>query len=192
MYVCLFVCPDIRSGITHDRFHIPSLHFTQLRLGWFSEPSNEHTCPNVNFGKYTISDCHFVILLPHVDQCYLFTHIPVGWMWSKPWDGSLTLPAQNCNKTEHYSDVIMDAMASQITSLTIVYLTIYTSADQRKHQSSTSLAFVRGIHRWPVNSPHKWPVTRKMFPFDDVIMESANSVLISWVGMLIRVKKMCC
>ena len=43
-------------------------------------------------------------------------------------------------------------------------------ADQRKHQSSASLAFVRGIHRWPVNSPHKWPVTRKMFPFDDVVM----------------------
>ena len=40
----------------------------------------------------------------------------------------------------------------------------------RKHQSSASLAFVRGIHRGPVNSPHKWPVTRKMFPFDDVIM----------------------
>ena len=46
------------------------------------------------------------------------------------------------------------------------------SADQRKHQSSASLAFVRGIHRWPVNSPHKWPVTRKMFPFYDVIMWS--------------------
>ena len=44
-------------------------------------------------------------------------------------------------------------------------------ADQRKHQSSASLAFVPGIHRWPVNSPHKWPVTRKMFPFDDVIMQ---------------------
>ena len=42
--------------------------------------------------------------------------------------------------------------------------------DQRKHQRSASLAFVRGIHRGPVNSPHKWPVTRKMFPFDDVIM----------------------
>ena len=41
-----------------------------------------------------------------------------------------------------------------------------------KHQRSASLAFVRGIHRWPVNSPHKWPVTRKMFPFDDVIMEN--------------------
>ena len=44
------------------------------------------------------------------------------------------------------------------------------SADQRKYQNSASLAFVRGIHRRPVNSPHKWPVTRKMFPFDDVIM----------------------
>ena len=64
----------------------------------------------------------------------------------------------------------MGAMASQITSLTIVYSTVYSGADQRKHQSSVSLAFVRGIHRWPVNSPLKWPVTRKMFSFDDVIM----------------------
>ena len=40
----------------------------------------------------------------------------------------------------------------------------------KNHQSSASLAFARGIHRSPVNSPHKWPVTRKMFPFDDVIM----------------------
>ena len=71
----------------------------------------------------------------------------------------------------HYDDVIMGAMASQITSLTIVYSAVYSGADQRKHQSSASLAFVRGIHRSPVNSPHKWPVTRKMFPFDDVIMK---------------------
>ena len=69
-----------------------------------------------------------------------------------------------------YSDVIMGAMASQTTSLTVVYSTVYSGADQRKHQSSASLAFVRRIHRWPVNSAHKWPVTRKMFPFDDVIM----------------------
>ena len=66
----------------------------------------------------------------------------------------------------------MGAIASQITSLTIVYSTVYSDADQRKHQSSASLAFVRGIHRFPVNSPHQWPVTRKMFPFDDVIMLS--------------------
>ena len=70
----------------------------------------------------------------------------------------------------HYGDVIMSAMASQITSLAIVYSTVSSGADQRKHQSSASLAFVRGIHRWPVNSPHKGPVTRKLFPYDDVIM----------------------
>ena len=70
----------------------------------------------------------------------------------------------------HYNDVIMSAMASQITSGSIVYLTGCSGTDQRKHQSSAPLAFVRGIHRWPVNSPHKGPETRKMFPFDDVIM----------------------
>ena len=70
----------------------------------------------------------------------------------------------------HYGDVIVSAIASQITSLTIVYSTVYLDADQRKHQSSASLDFVWGIHRGPVNYPHKWPVTRKMFPFDDVIM----------------------
>ena len=64
----------------------------------------------------------------------------------------------------------MGTMASQITSLTIVYSIVYSDADQIKHQSSSSLAFVRGIRRRPVNSPHKWPVTRKMFLFDDFIM----------------------
>ena len=61
-------------------------------------------------------------------------------------------------------------MASQIISLTIVHSTVCSSADQRKHQSSTSRDFVSGIHRSPMNSPHKGPVTRKLFPFDDVIM----------------------
>ena len=74
-------------------------------------------------------------------------------------------------------DAMMGTMASQITSLTSVYSTVYSGADQRKHQSSASLAFVWGIHRWPVNSPHKWPVTRKMFPFDDVIMVKDALVL---------------
>ena len=73
----------------------------------------------------------------------------------------------------------MGAISSQITSLTIVNSTAYSDADQRKHQSSASLAFVRGIHRGPVNSPHKWPVRRKMFPFDDVIMwQKSGSELI--------------
>ena len=50
------------------------------------------------------------------------------------------------------------------------FLNSFLGTDQGKHQSSASLAFVSGIHRWPVNSPHKGPVTRKMFPFDDVSM----------------------
>ena len=86
--------------------------------------------------------------------------------------GSIPVVGSSCKRgiVHHYCDVIMGAMASQITSLIIVYSTVYSGADQRKHQSSASLAFVQGIHRWPVNPPYKWPVTRKMFPFDDVIM----------------------
>ena len=71
----------------------------------------------------------------------------------------------------HYDDVIMTMLASQITSLMVVYSIVYWGVNQRKHQSSASLAFVREIHQGPVNFPHKWPVTRKMFPFDDVIMD---------------------
>ena len=83
----------------------------------------------------------------------------------------LAVNTSNCRIFKsHYSDVRMGTIASQINSLAIVYSAVYSGADQRKHQSSASLAFVRGIHRGLVNSPHKWPVTRKMFPFDDVIM----------------------
>ena len=70
----------------------------------------------------------------------------------------------------HYSDVIMSAMVSQITGVSIDCLINYSGADQRKYKSSASLAFVRGIHQWPVNFPHSGPVTRKMISFDDVIM----------------------
>ena len=71
---------------------------------------------------------------------------------------------------EYAEERHITVMPSQITSLTIVYSAVNSGTDQRKHQSSASLAFVRGIHRLPVNSPHKGPVTRKMFPFDDAIM----------------------
>ena len=77
----------------------------------------------------------------------------------------------NLNFIQHYTDVMMTTMAYQITSLTVVYSTVYSDADQRKHQSSASLAFLCvGNSPGPVNSPHKGPVMRKMFPFDDVIM----------------------
>ena len=77
---------------------------------------------------------------------------------------------------KYYSDVIMCSMASQITSLTTVYSAVYSGADQRKHQSSASLAFARGIHRWSVNSPHNCPITQKMFRFDDVIMHMIDCI----------------
>ena len=76
-------------------------------------------------------------------------------------------------------DVIMSAMVSQITGVSIVYSTVVLGADQRKHQSSASLAFVWGIHRWPVNSPNRRSLTRKIFPFDDVIMRNIPQTLSS-------------
>ena len=99
------------------------------------------------------------------------------------WTGPMLYLLMPSRQTIHYSDVIMGTIASQITSLTIVYSNVYSGADQRKHQSSASLAFVLGIHQWPVNSTHKWPVTRKMFPFDDVIMQQQY---IDYVEKIIR------
>ena len=65
----------------------------------------------------------------------------------------------------HYSDVMMSEMAPQITAIWIVCLTVCSGADHRKCQSTASLAFVGGIHWWPVDSPHKGPVMQTMFPF---------------------------
>ena len=87
---------------------------------------------------------------------------------------------------KHYGDVIMGEITSQVTSLSSVYSTLYSDADQRKYQSSASLAFVWGIHRGPVNSPHKRPVTLKMSPFDDVIMPR------KWVTPRVYVRSLPC
>ena len=77
----------------------------------------------------------------------------------------------------HYSDAIVSTMASQITAVSDFYSNVCSDADQRKHQSSASLAFVRRIQWCSVNSQHKGPVTRKMFLFDDVIMWLAFTLL---------------
>ena len=71
----------------------------------------------------------------------------------------------------------MSAMASQIAGVSIVYSNVCSGADQRKHQSSASLAFLGGIHRWPMNFPHEGSVMQKMFPFDDIIMKSIGEQL---------------
>ena len=80
----------------------------------------------------------------------------------------------------------MRAMASKITGVSIICSTVGSGAAQRKHQGFASLASVRGNHRWPVNSPHKRQVTRKMFPFDDVVMivqrSGIGNPLVSSIG----------
>ena len=118
----------------------------------------------------------------------------VGSIWQIPVlrisrDCPSSSPTKLSTQRHHYSDVIMITMASQITSLRIVYSIDYSGADQRKHQGSASLAFVRGIHRWPVISPHKWQVTRKTFPFDDVIMIGA--ILHIWQIPVLRISRDC-
>ena len=72
--------------------------------------------------------------------------------------------------------LIIMGMASQITSPTNFYSTVYSGADRRKHQSLAPMAFVREIHRWPMNLTHKWPVTWIMLPVDDVIMVRLSSL----------------
>ena len=90
---------------------------------------------------------------------------------------------QNCCRDvaslSHYSDVIMGAIASKITSLTTVYSTVYSDADQRKHRSSVVTGLRAGNSPGPVDSPHKWPVTRKIFPFYNVIMQRRWSQMLT-------------
>ena len=71
----------------------------------------------------------------------------------------------------HYNDVMMSAIASRITSLTIVYSTVCSRRRSKKTSKIRVTGLCEGIHRWPVNSPHKGTVTRKMFPFEDVIVK---------------------
>ena len=145
------------------------------------------------------SNCRLGILHLHqiMDELQCIMGSRGGWVFPRLFQRSLISPRHNPNDRQispyagakrgdwkrlawnsaasimsspHYCNVIMGAVVSQVTSLTIVYLTVLSGGDQRKHQSPASLAFLRGIHRWPMNSSHKIPVTRKKFSFDDVIM----------------------
>ena len=98
------------------------------------------------------------------------------WLSCKHWLLIQNKATQDC----HYSNVIMGDMASQITSISTVCSVVCSGAHQRKHQSSVSLAFVMGIHRWPVDSSHRGPVMRKMFPFDDAIICIFYGMYCTW------------
>ena len=116
--------------------------------------------------------------------CSISTHTGDEGQWCnsmKKTMKKINFSKRNLGRTPlyHYNDVIKGTIASQITSLTIVYSIVYSDADQRKHQSSASLAFVRGIHRGPVNSPHKWPATRKCF---QLIMSSWSQAFCAATG----------
>ena len=112
------------------------LSFWQLQMQKIMKKIIKITIP---FQLYTVTWCLYYDILKPVQEIFTVT------------------------KLHHHSDVIMSAMASQITGVSIVHSTVYSGADQRKHQISASQAFVRGIHQWPVNSPHKGPLTRKCF-----------------------------
>ena len=118
----------------------------------------------------------------HIKDTYL-EHFLRNYLPMNSWRPHRWLVSIGSTCSVHYNDVKMNVMTSQVAGLTIVYSTVYSGADERKHQNSLSLAFVRGIHRSPMNSPHKGPVTRKMFPFDDVIMH--------WVSMHLVVTVKC-
>ena len=124
---------------------------------------------------------HYV-MFNHISMIYILifpVELPSGECNRTPMFGKWTLAQVIawCYQTQNYNyrDVIMSMIASQITGIMIVNSTICLGSDERKHQSSASLAFVRGIPRWLVNSPHKGPGMRKMFPFDDVIMTWINA-----------------
>ena len=89
---------------------------------------------------------------------------------------------QQMGITVTYSDATISVVASQITSISTVSLTVCSGAHQRKHNSSASLAFEWGIHRWPVDSSHKWPITWKKISFDDGIMRHPiGNVTCTWL-----------
>ena len=129
----------------------------------FSIVFNEY-CFNLDWSltEFCYQWCNWKYVRIGSDNCIERNWIELNWVSRVLWQWG--------NFTNHYDDVIMTMLASQITILTVVYSIVYSGVNQRKHQSSASLAFVREIHPGPVNFPHKWPVTRKMFPFDDVII----------------------
>ena len=167
---CLsLTCTNEQRGSTSPTHAAARIQFPVAVFVWYRWLILKYSLEIVNQNEDMYSGC---ILCR---KCYKLippstvftTHCRILWDIAESWQaislGSWRTLLGILHRYVHYSDVIMGAMASQITSLTIVYSTVNSGANQRKHQSSASLAFVQGIHRWPVNSPHKWQVTRKCF-----------------------------
>ena len=146
--------------------HLRNLIHGQYFIATNAEKHTSFACvQKSNIHLSPVGKCTSSFSLP--GRCPLISWFTLLERFCLPWR-KLKLPISR------YSDVIMGAITSQITGVSIVYSTVCLGADQRKHQSSASLTFVRGIHQWRVNSPHKGPVTRKTFPFNDVIKISGK------------------
>ena len=162
MCVSVCVCSFLNAMVNHN--------LTQW--GWVTHTCVTHpgsllahikACRLLGAKQLTETTVGFCELNPeNQNLCEIWLKLHLQWV-------SFNMSCAKC-RVFHYNAVVMSAMASQITAASIVYSTICSGADQRKHQSSVSLAFVRGIHQWPVDSTHKGSVTRKMFPLDDIIM----------------------
>ena len=127
--------------------------------------------PKLNFNWYLIQlswyQCSSGICM--YDFLSFYSQVKVVILGQDPYHGPKQAHGEwtNWSLSAFYSDVIMGTLVSQVTSLTIVYSTVYSGAETSK---LCVTGILQGIHRSPVNSMHKWPVTRKMFPFDGVIM----------------------
>ena len=178
--------PPITRGFPSQRPMTPSFDvFFDLRLNkqlskqsrrqWFERPSRSlwrHSNANVtcNCNRTIYYHCGLHALFTITNDTGTSKLWMAGLLIVSPVASIISSSDLKAFHTTHYSDVIMSSMRSKITGAPIVCSTVSSGADQRKHKSSTWLVFVRGIHRWPVDSPHKETVTLILFPFDDVTM----------------------
>ena len=171
MFVITCPCLDIRWTVLINRSLIS---ITGCFHNWQAKVDDTECFDMTNWRQFLHGFGHMEVIICMYKTCH--KHWITSHLHYIPWNMHIVLLylvlSYSMDILLHYNDVIMGTIESQITSLTIVYSIVYSDADEREQQSSASLAFVRGIHREPVNSPHKWPVTRKMFPFDDVIIGS--------------------
>ena len=155
-----------KDGLVYPRIYAsPYLNELDIESRWlWSLGPKHHGYWYINF----LADAVYGLILPNVRLYYSRwpLRIPCIMLWIHPGYAS---DESRCHWT-HYSDVIMSSIAYQITGVLVVLSTFCLGAYVRKHQSSASLVFARAIHWWPANFPQKGPVTRKMFPFDDVTM----------------------
>ena len=151
---------DNITGMVYHELDMPRANMTLVM---------EITAPSVEFEVRIVMSWHQ-------------NAIHITCLWGEP---GVVFPSQTLQWRHHEHDSVSNHQPRDC----IVYSSIYWGTYERKHQSSASLAFVRGIHRWPVNSSHKGPVTWKMSPFDDVIMKGpyitvAEQGLCQWVKLL--------